>query len=278
MSAQDKIDAVADSQQNSKLALRRTLGSPGVLHEIFSRHPAALSLPEHERTAFARRIAEIAYTSCVKNPSLFKCTPQSIVASVIEAAQLGLSVDGVQGHAYLVPYKGEATMQLGYRGMAALAYRSDLVQRIHADVIKEGDTFVYEEGTQAHLRHSIPLTSDRGETIGAYALCLLKGAAAPMFRVLPIAEVIAHRERSSGWQAFKRGQIKTTPWETDFDAMAAKTALRMLAKFMPSETLQRAAARDEDLDHGRARTGDEITSSVVEMEESHGETADVPQQ
>jgi len=255
MSAQDKIDAAANSTQLAKRGLLNELYAPARLATVARALPL-VGLSEEERQGVASRMVQVAYTAANKNPALMRCTPASIIASVVEAAQLGLSVDGVLGHSYLVPYSGRATLQVGYRGMIHMAYKSGSVERITADVVYEGDMFDYQEGTGAFLHHRRPLDAEEdGRTIGAFALCRLKGASSDLFRVLPLRQIERHRKRS------KSGN--TGPWKTDYDAMAMKTAIRMLAKLLPAESLQRVAAGDEQREQG-------IRASLVSPEQAIG--------
>lgn len=249
-SPQDKVNAAAGKTSLAKRGLHDQLRAPTVLRQVADVHPLLATLPPAKREAAAMRLTQIAYSAATKNSALMRCSATSIVRGVVEAAQLGLTVDGVQGHAYLVPYGQDAQLQIGYRGFVAMAYRSDRVERIAADVVCEHDDFDYEEGTAATLRHKIPLRGERGAPIAVYALCQLKNTARPLFIVMRIDEVEKHRDRSSGWKAYKAGKIRTNPWETDFDAMAKKTALRMLAKWMPIDDVQRAGAADEQVDQG----------------------------
>lgn len=267
MSAQDKINAAAGAVGEQKRGLISEIDSPRTRSAIARIHPGALALHESARDAFAGRIARIAYTTCTKNPALLRCTPQSIVAGVVEAAQLGLTVDGVLGHAYLVPYKEKAQLQIGYRGFTALAYRGDKLDRFEADVVYSDDVFDFEQGTSPFLRHRKSMTAMRGDFAGAYAVAHIRGAAHAMFRVMTAHEIIGTRERSSGWRAFQSGAIKSTPWDSDFDAMAMKTPMRMLAKWLPLDDLQRVAARDEQRDQG-------LTSGPSTIEEVEGEVID----
>lgn len=55
---------------------------------------------------------------------LDNCTPDSIAQSLLGVAMLDLNVDKNVGHAYLVPYKENAQLQLGYKGFIQLMYRA----------------------------------------------------------------------------------------------------------------------------------------------------------
>lgn len=259
MSAQEKVDAAVDRGQNDKAQIMRQLEAPSVLTMLRKVAPSA----------HAEGLARVAYTAITKNPSLLKCTPGSLVAAVIEAAQLGLSVDGVLGHAYLVPYfdrgQQKAQMQLGYRGMTALAYRSGKVERISAAVIHAADVFEYQEGSDPRLLHRKPLVGDRGDAIGAFAVAHLFGSQRPLFRVMRIDEIESRRDRSSGWRAFRDGKIKSTPWDTDREPMIRKTLVRELSKLLPLEQLQRAAIREEQREIGVIDAPSEPAEVVAEV-------------
>lgn len=73
---------------------------------------------------------------------LQKCTPQSIFTAAMRAATLRLSVDPGQGQAWIIPYAGVATFQMGYRGLYELALRTNLYRFINVLEIYEGETIV----------------------------------------------------------------------------------------------------------------------------------------
>ena len=102
------------------------------------------------------------------------------------------------------------------------------------------------------MSHSHELGVDRGERIGAYAIAELTTGGAP-FEIMDRAEIEAHRDRSSGWQAFAAGRMKSNPWGDELSSvwMWRKTPLRALCKVLPlSPTLQQVAVADELRDKG----------------------------
>jgi recombination protein RecT len=230
--AQARIDDAA--KKDPKRALVAQLENPKLLEFIRSVAPELDALG----------VVRVAYAHVQATPALANCTTVSIVRGVAEAAKLSLTVDGLLGHAYLVPFRNEAKMMLGYRGIQALAYRSGLVSRFHADTIHERDSWEYQEGVEVVLKHSRPL-GDRGEIIGAYATAHMTAGGPPLVAVMGLEEIHARRARSSGYAAFKAGKIKSTPWETDFAAMAKKCPVRELGKQIPYPLLQGAALRDD---------------------------------
>src|SRR6185369_15800280 len=112
-------------------------------------------LPDEAAVARFKRGVIVAIT---KNPDLMSCTPESIVLACFEAASQGLEPTGAAGGAHLVPYKvgGVKVAQLipDYRGVIRLVTKpGSEVLSIEARVVKEGDAFEYQLGTDAFINH-----------------------------------------------------------------------------------------------------------------------------
>ena len=224
------------------------------------------ALPKH---VDPDRMARIALTALRVNPRLNECTPASFLGSVLSAAQLGLEVNTPLGQAYLIPYKSECTLQLGYQGMMDLARRSGLVSSIYAHVVREGDDFHVALGLSQDIHHVPSQDTDR-ETkpmTHVYAVAKLKDGEA-QFVVMTRGQVDAIRKRSrSGGSG---------PWQTDYEAMAMKTAVRQLFKWIPkSAEMATAAAVDEATEIG-AKQSESWESGTVELLEAQGIDVDEP--
>lgn len=168
------------------------------------------------------RMVSWSLTAIRRQPKLASCNPLSLLGAVVQSAQLGLDPSGVTGEAYLVPFGKEVTLIPGYRGLIALARRSGKVSEIMGNVVREGDEFDYEYGLDSRLRHK-PLNPD-GEVTHVYAYAKMKDDAA-QFVVLTRDEVEKVRASS---RASRNG-----PWVDHWEAMAVKTAVRRLAKWLP---------------------------------------------
>lgn len=196
----------------------------------------------------ADRIARIAMTLVRQTPALAKCTPESFLGALLTASQLGLE-PGPLGEAYLVPYGNVVTFIPGYRGLIKLAWNSGQLKNIDAHVVHDGDEFDYEYGLEPYLRHK-PTRGVAGKATDVYAAAsFLNGGSA--FVVMSIADVENIRKRS---RASKNG-----PWVTDWDAMAKKTAIKQLIRFLPLSTELRTLATAAHLD-GTTRT--DVTTAV----------------
>lgn len=213
----------------------------GLFNDPNNKRLLALAVPRH---LTVDRLLRVAVSSIRRTPALLDCTPMSLLNCVVQASQLGLEVGGGLGHAYLVPFKREATLILGYKGLMDLSRRSGVVSTIEAIAVCEGDTFRWERGLKPVLKH-IPGAGDRtdpGKVTHVYGILRLRDGGV-QFDVMTTGEVEAIRERS---RAKDDG-----PWITDWTAMALKTVLRRLLKYAPvSVEVQRAVALDEAADAG----------------------------
>lgn len=178
------------------------------------------ALPKHMT---ADRMARIALTEIRKNPRLMSCTLPSLMAGIMEAAQLGIEI-GILGQGYLVPYGNQAQFQIGYRGLIGLCRRSGDLLSIAAEVVCKNDRFVFKRGYDEKLEHEPCMFGDRGEVIGVYAYALTKDGGR-YATVMTVADVEHIRAKS------KAGQ--NGPWVTDWEEMAKKTAIKRLAKTLP---------------------------------------------
>jgi recombination protein RecT len=193
------------------------------------------------------RLTRISLTVIQKSEGLKKCTPLSLLACVVECAQLRLDPDPLLGEVYFVPYGDQATIQVGYKGFAKLAYNTGDIHKITAYVVRKGEKFGHTAGTAESLFHEPKdhgVEKDDSTWTHAYAVAFFRDGHTDQ-QVLERAEVFRRRSRS---RAFTSGK-KDTPWITEPEAMWKKSAIRALATRLPKSTtdnrLQRAAKLDE---------------------------------
>lgn len=183
----------------------------------------AIALPKH---LTADRLCRIAFTEMTKNPSLFDCTPQSIMASVITAAQLGLEV-GVLGQAYLVPYGKTCQLIPGWQGYVELMNRAGRAT-VWTGAVREGDEFSFRIGADPKLDH-VPGDDDMGVFTHVYAVGWVTGAARPVIEVWSRAKVKKHLD------AYNKvgGKHYAFQNENNFEMYGRKVALLQVIKYMP---------------------------------------------
>lgn len=162
-----------------------------------------------------------ALTMINKNPKLGSCTETSILAALLDSAQLGLVPDSTLGYAYIIPYGNTAQFQIGYKGLVQLM-RDEGAREIQAEVVYAADIFEYENGSNSFLRH-VPNydVEDRGEIKYAWASIKNKQGGFE-FRILPIKRLKEIRAMSK--------QSNSPAWANSLDEMYRKTVLKNLAK------------------------------------------------
>jgi len=150
---------------------------------------------------------------------LQKCDPKTVVMEALKAATLKLPINKNLGFAYIVPYAGKATMQIGYKGLVQLAQRTGHYRYINAGKVFEGE-MVGEDKLTGQIDMSGGRTSD--VIVGYFAYIeLLNGFKKTEFWTTE--EIHDHAKKFS--QSYSKG---FSPWKKHFDRMAIKTVLKSL--------------------------------------------------
>jgi recombination protein RecT len=210
-----------------------------------------------------KRYMRCLYTMVQKNPKLLTCTPDSVRASAIACAQMGVEPNGRDAH--LIPYGRECTLIIDYKGLIRLALQSGKVSYLHADVVCENDEFEFDKGEILH--HKVNFRVERGKVYAVYALAKFKDGTEKA-EVMHLDEVNAIRDRSKA--------KNSGPWVTDYSEMCKKTALRRLSKWLElsPEIHERIAAEDE-MQFDNAKTVSEISKPAF-MEQAVPVEDDIP--
>ena len=156
---------------------------------------------------------------------LMKADPATVIGAAAQAAMLDLPINQSLGFAYIVPYKGAAQFQLGYKGYIQLAQRTNKYIDIGSATVYEG-----ELETKNRLLGQFEFgerVSDK--VIGYLAYFKLKNGF-EKYLFMTIDEAQKHAQKYA--QNYKGG---TDKWGVaDFNVMAEKTILkRLLSKFGP---------------------------------------------
>lgn len=174
------------------------------------------------------------------NKLLAKAEPATVIGAAAQAAMLDLPINQSLGFAYIVPYKGAAQFQLGYKGYIQLAQRSGQYVDIGAKTVYEGE-LEYENRLLDKFKFG-ERTGDK--VIGYLAYFRLTNGFEKML-FMELDEMIAHAKRYS--KSYSGG---TDKWGlADFNVMAEKTVLkRLLSKFGPLsiESVQMSQALSND--------------------------------
>lgn len=178
------------------------------------------------------RFIQIAYTSIRKTPKLLECSKESLLGAVTDAARLGLEV-GVNGQAFLVPYKGVAQCVPGWRGLITLVARTGRATA-WTEAVFEGDDFEWEKGTRPYIRHRPCGEDDPARITHVYAVGHITGTEYPVIEVWTIERVWRHRDR------FNKVGDKHYSFEHP-EMYARKTVLLQVLKHLPMSPEAQAA-------------------------------------
>ena len=225
----------------------------------------ATALPKHINSD---RFVRIAITTIRQNPKLAQCNQESLLGALMVSAQLGLE-PGVLGQCYLIPYGRECQFQIGYKGMIELLRRSGQLKDIYAYSVYENDEFEMTYGLNRDLKHK-PNLQNKGNFIGCYCVAVLKDDARA-FEYMTKEEIEAHGKKFS--KTYGNG-----PWKTDFEAMAHKTVVKKMLKWLPVsvEFLEMTNKDEKSFKVADEKTGE--TEEVIILEDGmvvNGETGEV---
>jgi recombination protein RecT len=193
------------------------------------------------------------------NDSLMQCDTRSIITSAMRAATLRLSCDPGIGQAYLVPFKGKATLVVGYKGLKDMAIRTGHYRYLNVARVYEGQSV-----TEDQLRGTHKIAGSRtSQTIIGYMMYfeLVNGFSKTFY--MTVDEILDHAATYS-----KSFDNPKSIWKTNQDAMMAKTVLRLgLSRWGyldPNDSMVMNAV-DENMDT------EMVDGEFVEQPESHTE-------
>jgi recombination protein RecT len=176
------------------------------------------------------------------NNDLQACTATSIMGACIKASLLNLPFDPNLGLAYIIPYQGAATFQIGWRGYLQLAMNTGQYVKLNVCDVRQGEILEVDEFTESYKFCRIPddATREKAVIVGYYAQFeLLNGYKKELY--WSIQRILNHAKKFS-----KSYNSSSSPWKAHQDAMCRKTMLRTLIRNwgVMSTTMQEAYGAD----------------------------------
>lgn len=240
----------------------RENGEPKTPAAMVKRHSDSFTavLPSHVKAATWVRLAQGALKKGkkVRHPQTKQpCTelelaaqnnPGVFLASLLESARLGLE-PGTEQY-YLTPCKVKGQLEIlgivGYQGYIELMYRAGAISSVVAECVYENDQFRYQPGVDERPQHEIDWDAeDRGKLRLVYAYAVMKDGATSKVVVLNKAAIAKIKQSSQG------ADSEYSPWQKHEAAMWLKSAVRQLAKWVPTSaefiTSQLRAERAADV-------------------------------
>ena len=187
-----------------------------------------------------------------RTPDLQACTTDSIIQSLIKAAEIGLVPNTAHGHAYLVPFNKkqkngswvkEAQLVVGYKGYMYMGTKYGIFAAIDSRDVYARDHFEVVFDPEPRMIHRPYLgDDDRGPLTHVYAYGKLKSGAGVVFEVMTRRQIEAVRDSTA-----KGDKGPSHIWLGNFEEMAKKTVLRRLLKDQPcDDALAKAIGYDAE--------------------------------
>lgn len=184
---------------------------------------------------------------------LAKAKPESIIGAAIIAATLDLPINPNLGFAHIVPYKGEAQFQMGYKGFIQLALRTGKYAVMNEFKVNKEAFISYNPITGVLDVDTEKLNEDADDIVGyGFYFKLVNGFEKMVYWSKD--KCLAHAEKySAQYRKYKSGL-----WKEKTDEMATKTVIKHgLSKYgILSVELQGALESDQAITHG---VDDEVT-------------------
>ena len=182
----------------------------------------ALALPKHMTPD---RMSRLAMTAFSTTPKLRECTLNSIAASIMTAAQLGLEPN-VNGAGFLIPYKDTCTFVPGWKGLVDLVSRSGR-GTVYSGVIFKDQKYTFIDGSERKLIIENETDLDSPEDIThAYAIGWVKDSSMPIIELWRVGKIKKHRDQYN-----KVGDRHYS--FRDWEMYCRKIPLLQVLKYMP---------------------------------------------
>ena len=167
------------------------------------------------------------------NPNLLSCSTRSVLMSILTSANLQLPVDA-KHYAYLVPYKGECSLIVGYQAYLYYAKKDPEVDNIEPFIVYECDKFdYYSDENGNHFTFKPDYSADRQKSKIKYGVAVLRykqgTGKQPQIVVIPYDEILKLAPTFFSKTTKKEEQTKF--WREHQEEMIKKTVVRRLGKW-----------------------------------------------
>lgn len=254
------------TQQNAPKSIANFLNMPTTAN--FLKETLAEKKPEFVSNLIAL---------CDSDKNLASCEPAALMKCALNATSLNLPLNKNLGYAYVVPYKGVPSFQIGYKGLIQLAIRTGQYRFINATEIREGEI------SRNKVTGEIKVIADnpKGSIIGYMAyLELISGFSASFYMSNEDLEDHAIRF-SKMYQSDKKYGSASSKWSDPEarPAMCKKTVLKLLLGTYGLMTTDFARAFDADNDDVETGTGIRETeyTEIIEQHEPIDQEQEEPE-
>lgn len=196
-------------------------------------------LPDYMSPERYLSLAMLAVNKDARLRAAAKEAPETVVDSVLRAAQCGFELGGPVPGAHLVAFRNKGRMECqmipDYRGLINLAVEAGAILAGDARVVYQGEHLQVLYGTEDKIVHHPDFDAiDKGDVVAVYFVAELPNGR-KKFEVMTKKQVDQIRARS---KASDNG-----PWVSDYSEMAKKTVTKRGLKYVPMSPNNASARR-----------------------------------
>ena len=189
------------------------------------------SYPKFQALNPDRAKAELGFAMSLfqSNDQLQKCTPQSILNSVVSVARTSITLNPVMKLAYLIPRKGQCILEFSYMGLVAMLRDNGCIRTLSAHIVFEDEKFEHNIA-ENKITHIPTYASSEKEhnarkIIGCYSRATLPTGDVS-YEFMPMWEIEKVKSMSVG------SGSKFSAWNTWKDEMIKKSVIKRHFKLL----------------------------------------------
>lgn len=178
-----------------------------------------------------------------KNTYLQGASAESVLESVVNISQTGLTLNPVLKYAYLIPRKVKnqlvCVLEPGYQGLIKLATDTDNITSIEVQLVYEGDDVEIDFSSDRKVKKHIPylLTGkDQGKILFGYSIAILKDGNRHV-EIMSLSQIHDVRGCSDSYKNYvnkkSKGEWASSVWVSDEPEMCRKTIVKRHFKYLP---------------------------------------------
>lgn len=176
------------------------------------------------------------------------CTPESVIKSSMMAAAVDLPIEKNLGFAYLIPYKGVCSFQIGYKGLIQLAQRTCQYETINAIEVYAEQFKSYNPLTEELILDFTVDVDYSKDPVGYVAhFKLLNGFKKTLYWTRE--RCVQHSIQFS--QSFKYKDKYGNIWNGNTNAMHLKTVLKQVLSKYGVLSIEMQKALNEDIEYDK---------------------------
>ena len=200
---------------------------------------------------------------CDADKNLAMCNPAALMKCAMNVTALNLPLNKNLGYAYVIPYKGVPSFQIGYKGLIQLAIRTGYYKHLNAVEIRKGEI------ERNKITGEIRFIGEKpdAEIIGYISFLELQSGFTASY-YMSVEQIEEHAFRfSKAYQYDKKNGTMSSKWSDPLarPAMCKKTVLKLLLGTYGLMTTEFARAFESDNEEAEYQGGGRLVYDDAEI-------------